>query len=141
MVFETMANKVAKIKHTKGFTPYATQNTKTKPLKKFICEYPYRYYTELSISEDKDECMILWPVEYYIPSNIASTVSVIARVKRLRNSWAGVYIFDTFYVNSGVDNTKNYSNSIQLVSNTQLYFSNSATLIKIPSIETWPYDK
>lgn len=154
--FETMADNISKIKSNVGFTPPANQyivNKTEKVLSKFICEYPYRYYTairEASPSDLSDD-MVLMPVNYVMPNNIPTKISAISRVKRLEKNWNGVYIVGTFMRGSFVYNTTRPSDLfiIQLVSNTELeytsyrrYETNSTDIfddrkIEIPNIAKW----
>lgn len=140
--FETMANNVLAIKSQLGYTPPASSDTNTKPYKNFICEYPYRRYTAVREAGFKMN-LIQMPVNYQIPSNIASKVSVISRVKRLNANWSGVYIVGA--------SSSNYSSNfvIQLVSDTQIayhsrrkpsndmYYAEDTRIITIPSISSW----
>lgn len=140
--FETMANNVLAIKSQLGYTPPAQAGTDTKPYKNFICEYPYRKYTEVREAGSYHN-MINMPVNYTIPSNIASNLSIISRVKRLNDNWNGVYIVGT--------KSTNYSENfvIQLISDTQIAYHSCRQLqgsdnydtdtrvIKIPNISSW----
>lgn len=140
--FEIMANNVLAIKSQLGYTTPANSATDTKPYKNFICEYPYRTYKAVREAGSYNN-IINMQVNYQIPSNISSTLSIISRVKRLNANWNGVYIVGT---KSG-----NYSSKfvIQLVSDTQLayhsarrpqneqYYDEDTRLITIPSISSW----
>lgn len=139
--FETMANNVLAIKSQLGYTTPAQAATDNKPYKNFICEYPYRKYTAVREAGSYNN-MINMPVNYQIPSNIASTLSIISRVKRLNNNWNGVYVVGT--------KSDNYSSNfvIQFVSDTQLAyhsmrqpkdsgFITDTRLVTIPSISNW----
>lgn len=140
--FETMANNVLAIKSQLGYTPPAQAGTSDKPYKNFICEYPYRKYTAVRQAGYYMN-LINMPVNYKIPSNIASSLSVISRVKRLNDNWNGVYVVGT----KASNNSENFV--IQFVSDTQLAYhsvrkpSGSSSyitdtrLITIPSIASW----
>lgn len=140
--FETMANNVLAIKSQLGYTPPAQAGTGTKPYTNFICEYPYRKYIAVREAGSYHN-MINMPVNYQIPANIASTLSVISRVKRLNDNWTGVYIVGT----KADSNSEDFV--IQLISDTQLayhsnrkvsgssYYTDDTRLITIPSIASW----
>lgn len=140
--FETMANNVLAIKSQLGYTPPASSYTNTKPYKNFICEYPYRRYTAVREAGFIMN-LIQMPVNYQIPSNIASKVSVISRVKRLNENWSGVYIVgassdnhSSKFVIQLVSDTQIAYHSMRLPSGTQ-YYSQDTRLITIPSISSW----
>lgn len=140
--FETMANNVLAIKSQLGYTPPAQAGTGTKPYTNFICEYPYRKYTAVREAGSYHN-MINMPVNYQIPSNIPSTLSIISRVKRLNDNWSGVYIVGT----KANSNSEDFV--IQLISDTQLayhsnrkvsgssYYTEDTRTITIPSIANW----
>lgn len=140
--FETMANNVLAIKSQLGYTPPALSGTNNKPYKNFICEYPYRKYTAVR-AKGYYMNLINMPVNYQVPSNISSSLSIISRVKRLNENWNGVYVVGT--------KSDNYSENfvIQFVSNTQLSYNSSRKpqgsssyttdkrLITIQDISSW----
>lgn len=142
--FETMAAKVDKINYDVGYTTPSRSYVypKTKYLKKFILEYPYRYFMDwrpswISGNDRVNADLIYMECNYEIIKNIPSNVSVISRVKRLENDWTGVNIFSTF------DKSYGYKSALQLVSNALLALCTgedakvNKILIQIPDISAW----
>lgn len=118
--FKTMADNVLAIESSGstgspgGYTPptYSFTKNNARPGNKFIYAYPYRYFTEpRAVNSDYNELMIM-DVGYTV-KDVDLDVSVVARVKRLNDDWAGVPVY-----------TAGGNHYLQFISNTQLAYRN-----------------
>lgn len=143
--FDTMANNVLAISSssptptpgTSGFeyTPPSNAYTATAPGEDFICDFPYRKYTKTR-EAGTDMQLVVMPVNYRIVFKDTVSLSIVSRVKRLTDSWSGVYVVG----NKGLYNENAFL--IQFLSNTELAYKhgNTATSwreITIPDVSSW----